>query len=178
MVVDLKELAEKINAAYGTHKKTIRVGLSQARFIGGMLLQVKTALRHGSISQWVESNCKFGYSMASLYMRVAKHWDTIVEYQLANSEKRLSFKQAATKVIRHRNDRPTTSVRSKKECEQQILSLANMAAKASPGDVCEMCLELVRAAEDPAAVAVKLIPELEVIKTQKRRQSLSEVLSQ
>lgn len=41
------------------------------------------------------------------------------------------------------------------------------AAIASPGDVAEMCMALVQKAEDPWAVAQRLIPELQRIKREK-----------
>jgi hypothetical protein len=63
------------------------------------------------------------------------------------------------------------------QCRMPTPPLAQMAAHASVGDVADMCLELIRAAEDPRAVAEKLLPELQRIKQTTKRPSLAEVLS-
>jgi len=42
-------------------------------------------------------------------------------------------------------------------------ALATMAANASPGDVAEMCLELIKACPEPRVAASKLLPKVEAI---------------
>jgi hypothetical protein len=64
------------------------------------------------------------------------------------------------------------------KCEMEFPSMKEMAAHASPGDIAEMCLELIMASESPQAVAEKLIPELQTLKNRKRsRQSFSEIMA-
>lgn len=59
-------------------------------------------------------------------------------------------------------------VNGKNGCTAEIIRPEQMAVKASPKDVAEMCLNMINANPNPKEVALRLIPELEKIVKQKR----------
>lgn len=60
-------------------------------------------------------------------------------------------------------------VNGKNGCTATIIKPEQMAAKATPRDVTEMCLSMINANPNPKEVALRLIPELEKIVNQKRK---------
>lgn len=57
----------------------------------------------------------------------------------------------------------------KSSCTATIIKPEQMAAKASPKDVVEMCLSMINANCNPKEIALRLIPELDKIVKQKRK---------
>lgn len=78
------------------------------------------------------------------------------------------IRQDLLRTYSHKARGPNSSA-----CGEELPSLTSMAAHASPGDVAEMCMELVNAAEDPRAVAERLLPQLETILKAKKRPKLA-----
>jgi Protein of unknown function (DUF3102) len=66
----LEDLAVQIKAKQDQHVGGLRRSLTLAIELGGLLLQVKKQLPHGSFQRWIQDNCDFSYESAAAYTRL------------------------------------------------------------------------------------------------------------
>src|SRR5207244_1073209 len=76
----LSKLAEEITNEHEAAEVGLRDSVLHARRAGELLIQVKEQLQHGEFMAWVEANCRFKHSTATLYMKIARAW-TLEDYQ-------------------------------------------------------------------------------------------------
>lgn len=63
--------AKDINEAHRLARLDAESAVKNAIRCGELLAQAKAALKHGDFQDWVDRNCKFAYSTAARYMKVA-----------------------------------------------------------------------------------------------------------
>jgi hypothetical protein len=88
----------------------------------------------------------------------ARVWQEVIKSGAGKTSQR-GQASAAARLQRQSEGRPVAGPRQLRE----------QARAASPGDVAEMCLDLIRAAEDPWAVAQRLTPELAKFRRDRER---------
>ena len=71
-IVDLAELAERINEAHVEVERCVKTGLQHALKAGQLLLEAKGLCKHGEWGPWVERHCAFPKRSAQGYMRLAR----------------------------------------------------------------------------------------------------------
>jgi hypothetical protein len=70
--VDLKALAEQIEAEHQAGEKATQRGLEHYRAAGEKLLQAKAKVKRGEWLPWLKANIKFPYRTVARYMALAK----------------------------------------------------------------------------------------------------------
>jgi hypothetical protein len=62
----------EINAEHRLAAGCAKEAVAHAIKCGSLLLEVKAELKHGELTQWINTNCEFAYSTAARYMTAAK----------------------------------------------------------------------------------------------------------
>jgi hypothetical protein len=110
----------------------------------------------------------------------------LIRFQYAESAPKLFRLAVAEEMPWHRVEQEVLKLMGLKKRGASNVPMADQPAActllasakhASPGDIAEMVLELIRSAEDPQAVAERLLPEIQRIKQEKRRPSIDDILS-
>ena len=70
-VDQLGDIADRIRAEWTEIEGALKSGIARAVTIGGLLAQVKSQLKHGKFSPWVERHCPFRPDYASKLMKLA-----------------------------------------------------------------------------------------------------------
>ena len=74
---ELPQLAIRINAAHRRAEEAVGQMLWDAREAGELLVKVKSSLKHGEFTRWINEHCRFGERTARVYMRIAQRWEDL-----------------------------------------------------------------------------------------------------
>jgi hypothetical protein len=92
-IMNLSELAKRIDAEHRECERSLKAGLEHALKAGQLLLEAKATVGHGEWLSWLEKNCHVPERLAQKYMRVARE---LPKLDAANTPRvaDLSFRQA------------------------------------------------------------------------------------
>jgi len=75
----LSILASQINASHEAFVDSSRSALERGKECGQFLLQAKAQVRHGQWLKWLKANINCSVRTAQYYIKVAEHWDELVQ---------------------------------------------------------------------------------------------------